>query len=189
MAGKLTYTDDDVHAIIDRALKSERDRDLTHEQLVSIASEVGISREAIDAAAVEIQTERVRTEAKRHVIRRRRRLLASHIWTFVAINGFLFAINYLSTPGEWWVLFPLMIWGLALAFHLRFGLSRQVSPPALKHELARMRPEGRAGSATSVPKRRVATVAPPASAVPEEQLALEEEGEDRGSRSSREQRS
>jgi hypothetical protein len=49
----------------------------------------------------------------------------------------LFAVNLLTTPGEWWVLFPIVLWGLVLAFHARFALSQHVSDSTLRREQAR----------------------------------------------------
>ena len=40
-----------------------------------------------------------------------------HLATFVIVNGFLFLINLLTSPGDWWYLFPLISWGVSLVFH------------------------------------------------------------------------
>lgn len=141
MAADGKYNDDEVRTIIDRALRGQQGRDVSHEELLAVASEVGISRESIERAAREMQQTRETEQATERVRTRRRRTLASHIWTFVAINGFLFAINFLSTPGQWWVLFPLMSWGLGLVFHARAALSKHVSPRALRRERERMQAE------------------------------------------------
>ena len=29
----------------------------------------------------------------------------------------MFGVNYATTPGEWWVLFPVFFWGMALFAH------------------------------------------------------------------------
>lgn len=141
MAADGKYNDDEVRTIIDRALRGQQGRDVSHEELLAVASEVGISRESIELAAREVEQTRETQVATERVLARRRRTLASHIWTFVAINGFLFAINFLSTPGQWWVLFPLMSWGLGLVFHARAALSKHVSPRALRRERERMQAE------------------------------------------------
>jgi hypothetical protein len=46
-------------------------------------------------------------------------------------------VNWLTTPGAWWCLFPLFGWGLVLFFHAWLALSRRVSPGVLRRELAR----------------------------------------------------
>ena len=129
-----SYTDREVRAILARALRGEPDRGVSHDELVSIASEVGVSREAIDLAARELHLEAERARGRERVLRRRRRRWASHAFLFLLVNGLLFAVNALTTPGEWWVLFPVFIWGVALILHGWFALSRQVSTRALLKE-------------------------------------------------------
>jgi 2TM domain len=143
MPGNGKYTDDQVRKILDRALRGEPDRGVSHDELVAIASEVGVSRESIDAAARQLQVEGESEQVSQRVLRRRRRGLASHAFTFALVNAFLFVINYLTTPGEWWVLFPVFGWGLGLIFHARFALSREVSAKALLKEQRRAAKEAR----------------------------------------------
>jgi 2TM domain len=131
------YTDEEVRKILDRALRGEPDRGVSHDELVAIASEVGVSRESIDAAARALHLERESARGRELVIRRRRGRLVSHAFAFALVNAFLFAINYLTTPGQWWFLFPVFSWGLALLFHARFALSREVSARALLKEQRR----------------------------------------------------
>jgi hypothetical protein len=137
MAADGKYTDEEVRKILDIALRSEPDRGVSHDELVAIASEVGVAREAIDAAARQLQSERGSQQGRRQVLRRRRARLASHAFAFALVNAFLFAINYLTTPGQWWVVFPVFSWGLGLLFHARFALSREVSARALLKEQRR----------------------------------------------------
>ncbi len=139
------YTDDEVRKILDRALRGEPDRGLSHDELVAIASEVGVSRESIDVAARQLRLEGESEQGRQQVLRRRRGHLASHAFTFALVNACLFAINYLTTPGQWWVLFPVFSWGLALIFHARFALSRGVSARALLKEQRRAAKEERYG--------------------------------------------
>lgn len=137
------YSDEEVRAIIDRALASEPDRAISHEQLVSIGADVGLSRTAIENAAREVEEKRELTRARERILQRRRKQLASHAWAYALVNAFLFALNYLTTPGDWWVLFPLLGWALGLAFHARAGLSKDVSDRAIARELRRIQHEAR----------------------------------------------
>lgn len=41
----------------------------------------------------------------------------SHLSTYLVVNGIFFLVNYLTSPGEWWVLFPLIGWGICLTIH------------------------------------------------------------------------
>jgi hypothetical protein len=143
MAKDGDYSEDEVRAIIDHALRTDLGRDVSHDELVAVAAEVGISREAIDVAAREIRANRQLEEVKQRVIQRRRRHLASHLSTYAIVNLFLFAINFLTSPGQWWFVFPLLGWGLGMIFHVRAGLSRDVSQRELARERKRLQAERR----------------------------------------------
>ncbi len=41
----------------------------------------------------------------------------SHLSTYLMVNGIFFVVNYLTSPGEWWVLYPLIGWGVCLTIH------------------------------------------------------------------------
>ena len=41
----------------------------------------------------------------------------SHLSTYLIVNGIFFLVNYLTSPGEWWVLYPLIGWGVCLTIH------------------------------------------------------------------------
>jgi hypothetical protein len=141
MSDDRRYTDDEARSIIDRALRSQLIGEITHQDLVHMASEVGLSEDSVEAAARQVRVARLADEAKQRVVGRRRRALASHLWVFLAVNAMLFAINALTTPGQWWMLFPLVSWGVGLAIHARFGLSTQVSERSLWRENERIRGE------------------------------------------------
>jgi hypothetical protein len=131
------YTDQQARAIFERALRVEADGRMGHEELVAAAAEVGLSREAVERAVDELERAQAEREAKAAILGRRRRRLFNHLVPFVAINAFLFLVNWLTTPGTWWCLFPLFGWGLLLFFHAWLALSRRVSSRALRRELAR----------------------------------------------------
>jgi hypothetical protein len=140
MAADGKYSDEEVRAIIDRALREQPNREVSHDELLDIASGVGISRDAIEAASREVQAAREDEQAKQQIFARRRKRLGSHVWFYVVVNLFVFAVNYLSTRGEWWCLYSILLWGLFLAFHVRFGLSKEVSERELRRQKRRMFP-------------------------------------------------
>ena len=41
----------------------------------------------------------------------------NHLLIYVVVNAFLFAIDYLGGPEEWWFYWPLLGWGIGLAAH------------------------------------------------------------------------
>jgi hypothetical protein len=131
------YSDEEVRAILDMALKRDNKEGVGHDELLAAAAEVGISREAIDAAARELDAGRGERQAREAILARRRKGLSAHLWPFVAVNVFLLAINMLTTPGYPWFFFPLLAWGLGLFFHARAALSKEVSPRAIAREFER----------------------------------------------------
>jgi len=102
--------------------------------LLAIGAEVGLSPAAIERAAEDVRDDAARLA----VVSRRRRGLWLHALVFLLVNATLFGINFLTTPGEWWVLFPVFGWGLGLALHAVFGLSKRVSPGRLNRARRRL---------------------------------------------------
>ena len=131
------YSEEEVRTILEMALKKDADQGVAHDELVAAAAEVGITRDAIDRAAQDLDEVRVERDARRMILMRRRRCLMAHVWPFVAVNGFLWAINMLTTPHFPWFLFPLLGWGLGLFFHARAGLSKEISQKELAREYKR----------------------------------------------------
>ena len=129
-----SYDDDEVRAIIDRALQARPGGGVSHEDLLAIGAGVGLSQSAIENAAVELRAARQNQLALQHVVSKRRRGVAAHAFVFVVVNALLFVINWLTTPGEWWSLFPIFGWGLGLVLHAGFALGRGVSPQRLLRE-------------------------------------------------------
>lgn len=145
-----SYEDEEVRAIIDRALAARPKTGLSHEDLLAVGEGVGLSKADMESAARQVALERVEREARAGIIGKRRKWLGMHAGLFAVLNGFFFLVNFLTTPGEWWFLFSVFGWGLVLALHAAFGLSKQVSAGAL--ESARR-------AAKDTPRLRVAEAA------------------------------
>jgi hypothetical protein len=121
------YTQEEVNEILKRALSQDagRERVLGHDELVEIALEAGIEREALDRAMVELAQEHTRNldrrdeaaeiAAERGVqLKRFSASLVSH----AALNGFLYLVSVRFTGGDWFV-WPLLGSGVLLALQLR----------------------------------------------------------------------
>jgi 2TM domain len=130
----MAYPHDEVRAIIERALEAQPAGGVSHEDLLSIGAGVGLSGEAIERAAQEVREARLTASATATVLARRRRGVAIHAAVFFAVNAFLFGINFLTTPGEWWFLFSVFGWGLGLLLHAGFGLFSGASAWHLERE-------------------------------------------------------
>jgi hypothetical protein len=118
-----SYTREEVQAILSRALEGAHSQGdaLSHDDLLAIARELGLPESAIDAAAVDIDLELAVKRAVEERVLARRRGFMSHLFSYLLVNAFLFAINFLA-GGPWWFVWPLLGWGLGLAFHARGAL-------------------------------------------------------------------
>jgi len=140
MADARQYSDEEVRAILDRALEAGGTSGvpgISHAELLAIGEQVGLSPEAMTRAADRAREDLLDQAARKAIRSRRRRWLAAHAAMFALINGLLFAVNAATTPGEWWVLFPVFFWGLALALHAGLALGVAPSPRALSRERRR----------------------------------------------------
>ncbi|WP_437993663.1 2TM domain-containing protein [Sorangium sp. So ce145] len=136
------YTEAEVRAILERALRDAETRGVSHDELVAAAEEIGISRGAIEAASRDIEHVRGEEAAREAILARRRKGLRSHLFSFLLVNAFLFAVNAL-TDGPWWFFWPLLGCGLGLAFHALGALSSDVSPRQIRREIERSAEQAR----------------------------------------------
>jgi hypothetical protein len=140
MADARQYSDEEVRAILDRALEAGGKGGapgISHADLLAIGEQVGLSPEAMTLAAERAREDLLDQAARKAIASRRRCWLAAHAALFALINGLLFAVNAATTPGEWWVLFPVFFWGLALALHVGVALGVAPSQRALSRERRR----------------------------------------------------
>ena len=142
------YSDDDVREILERALQKGDGSAtaLTHDELLAIGEQVGVAPEVMARAAEEVARAKLDTAASRSIQSRRRKWLALHAAIFAIVNGLLFTVNALTTPGEWWFLFSVFFWGLALVAHAGVALGVGVSPRALERERRKLQTKQGAAS-------------------------------------------
>jgi len=124
---------DEVGDIIDLAGRLDHlandtvDQGLTFEQLVRVADEVGISRDAVERAVVD-QTRRKsidrRAAGKR--VRRRMRFIR-HAIVFAVVVSALLLIDVLN-GGGWWFYYVAALWGAVLAIQGMRFVTRKKGP-------------------------------------------------------------
>lgn len=147
MTAERKYSDGEMREILERALQSHgQGQDasgLSHAELLAIGEQVGVPPEAMARAAAEVTQAKLDADATRSLKSRRQKWLAAHAAVFAVINGLLFTVNFLTTPGEWWVLFSVFFWGLALAAHAGLALvaGRSPSPATLERERRKLEAE------------------------------------------------
>ena len=129
------YNRDEADAILSRAIERDGKRgDLAHEDLVAAAREVGVSTEALEAAAEEVLAERTRQTDLAMVRREQWQGFFGHLIPYILVNGFLITINVFTTRFPW-ALFPAFGWGIGLVLHLMAVL--RPNPEALEWHLER----------------------------------------------------
>ena len=116
------YSDAERDEILRRAIAEQEGSDeITHEELVDAAREIGIDPAKVEAAAAAISKERGQREEEtedealvRVEVTRRRARFGRHLLTYLIVNGALVAMN-LAAGGTFWAIWPILGWGLGLA--------------------------------------------------------------------------
>lgn len=113
----MSYSSEDVQQILQRALTRKQTDSFSRDQLLEMASELGISTDVLQAAELEWQSNRDQEHERKAFNAFRRRAFKAHLIPFLAVNTFLIVLNLITSPGYFWAIFPLLGWGLGLFFH------------------------------------------------------------------------
>lgn len=120
----MSYSSDDVQKILQRALAKKQEGSFSRQQLLEMAAELGIAPEMLQQAEQEWsvqqdvdQTSLQEAEERRRFNRFQRQAFKAHLISYLAVNGFLVAINLITSAGYFWAIFPILGWGLGLFFH------------------------------------------------------------------------
>ena len=113
---------------------------VSHERLLAMAEELGISPAALNAVLQDrqVQAEREREAAtvaqlRKEFITERRAGFLPNLYTFLGTNVVILAINLLTNPYYPWFVWPLLLWGLALYLHAVSALPTR--GPNFEHSL------------------------------------------------------
>jgi hypothetical protein len=120
-----SYSRDEVQAILASAVERQHGQgdQLTHDELVAIGKELGVSRESIDLAAAGIGDDLEVQRQVRARVQGMRRGFLYHFVPFILVNLFLATINLLTTPDFPWFIFPLLGWAIGLGSHAIVALA------------------------------------------------------------------
>lgn len=123
------YSEDEVQEILKRASAAAHGG-YTHDELVRMADELGLSPEAIEIAKQDLAADRTRLESEKQdkafleeYTRNKRFELRTHWMVFICVNLFLTGIWFVTSRGYYWPIWPLMGWGLGLGIHTGVALS------------------------------------------------------------------
>ncbi|MEH2175418.1 2TM domain-containing protein [Nostoc sp.] len=113
----MTYDSEDVEQILQKALTRKDKGEFSREQLLEMASELGISSNILEATEQKWLAQQ-EEERSRHTFNTfRRRAFWTHLVSFLAVNLFLILLNLITSPSYFWAIFPVLGWGLGLFFH------------------------------------------------------------------------
>ncbi|NER98721.1 MAG: 2TM domain-containing protein [Symploca sp. SIO1B1] len=109
------YRQEDIQQILNLAIARQADQgELSREQLVEIATELGISPENILQAEQEWIARQEEQQKRRKFNLYRTLQLKKSFGKFIIINAFLIVINLLSAGQLSWSLYILLLWGMGL---------------------------------------------------------------------------
>lgn len=117
----------DLAARLDNLVEESTDQGLTLEQLVHVADEVGISRQAVESAVAEEGKRRSHDgrEARKRV--RRRLRFVRHAMVYALVISALLLIDVLN-GGGWWFFYVAALWGAILALQAMRFMTRRKGP-------------------------------------------------------------
>lgn len=112
------YTQEDVQQILQLAIaRQAQSEELSRDQLLEIADEMGISRSDLQQAEQQWITYRGTNQQKRAFNAHRRSRFNQQAARFVIVNGFLILLNLFTYGGSIWAHYILLGWGLFLALN------------------------------------------------------------------------
>lgn len=112
------YTSDEVDRIIRRALRLKKDEVIDHDDLIDTAKELGVDSRTLETAIEQEQQTYDDLKARKLRMVSRKAKFHRHLWSYIIVIGALILIN-IFTPGPWWFQWPVLGWGIGLAFHFR----------------------------------------------------------------------
>ena len=113
----MTYNSEEMQQILEVAFRRKQQGEYTREQIIEIASELGVSSESLQAAEQEWLKNNVEVKKDQMSNSQQQKGFKSHLFTFIVINGFLVILNLVVSPGYFWAIYPILGWGLGLLLH------------------------------------------------------------------------
>ncbi len=113
------YSPEQVQAILERAISNRKGGDdltgISYEELQETAVELDIDAGDLDAAIMEYEASWELEDARERWLVRRKEKFFEHLRSYLIVNAMLMGIALLSGSG-FWFLWPLLGWGVGLAF-------------------------------------------------------------------------
>ncbi len=105
------YSNEEVQEILREATMMQKDPEISPEQLLEIAREVGISAQTLQKAE---QAWLERQKASQKQAKRRSAFIRFHLIPYLVVSVFLVLLNLATTPRDFWSIYPILGWGLGV---------------------------------------------------------------------------
>ncbi|WP_414752298.1 2TM domain-containing protein [Anabaena sp. CCY 9910] len=112
----MTYNSEQMQQILQKAFARQQQGEISRQQIIEIASELGVSSASLQAAEQEWLSQEIGDKKRQRFHAQRREEFKTHLITFIGVNGLLVVLNLLTSPSYFWAIFPLLGWGLGLLF-------------------------------------------------------------------------
>jgi hypothetical protein len=111
------YTHDDGEEVLKRAIAIEALDTNAKDVVRRTAAELGVSEQAIEQAEKEYFKEKMEREEREQFAVHQRRGFFSHLASYVIVNSFLIILDLMRDGQLNWAMYPLLGWGIGIAFH------------------------------------------------------------------------
>src|SRR5687767_14164910 len=111
------YEEGDVQEILKRAMHLDAGTQARKDILRASAAELGISDEALAQAELQWLQEKGQRDELQVFMVQRKRAFWEHLTSYVIVNAFLVCINFFTDSNSFWALYPILGWGIGIAFH------------------------------------------------------------------------
>lgn len=109
------YSNDEMERILQRALAKTSSANVSREQLMEVAKELGLSDAAIEQAIHDEIAFGGVEEAKQEWLEKRRADWRSHLLWYVGVNVLTMGLNFMQEDGHFtWALWMLFGWGIGM---------------------------------------------------------------------------
>lgn len=110
--------DEDVDEVLKIALRNQGRSDPgLHERLMTTAHELGIPETEVVRAEREYARSKMERTEFLEFKRRQVREFREHFFVYIVVNTLLVVINFLTAQTVSWAIWPILGWGIGLAFH------------------------------------------------------------------------
>lgn len=113
-----SYQQEDIQQILNIAIAHQaNDGEFSREQLVEIATELGISTDTLQEAEQQWLVQQKEGLKRQEFNRYRRGRLQKQVGKYIIVNGFFVGLNFLSAGEVSWSLYILLFWGLGIGLN------------------------------------------------------------------------